>query len=100
MSAFHLGTLSRLVTSKPCALYTAPTEPVPQNKSRSLLGAFLSHTPGGRTFGNSFEDFEAGKLSNPPEFVLSELAELPRVPTDRLVLAFRRGLRGTRGELE
>ena len=37
------------------------------------MGAFLSHTPGGRTVGNSFGDFEAGKLSNPPEFVLSEL---------------------------
>ena len=64
------------------------------------MGAFLSHNPGGRTVGNSFGDFEAGKLSNPPEFGLSVLAELPRMPTHRLQLAFRRGLRDFRGELK
>ena len=60
----------------------------------------MSHAAGGRTFRRSFAVFDACEPLDVSEPVLFEPTELPRNDADRLVLAFRRNLGGSRGELE
>ena len=96
MSAFHFGIKSRVVTSNPWALYTAPTETVPQNRSRSLLGLCVSPVVGGDMFVSSLGvPFEC-VLCEELELVLLESTELPRIAFDRLFLFFSTGSPGTR----
>ena len=83
MSAFHFGIKSRVVSSNLWALYTAPTEPVPQNRSRSLLGLLGSPTVGGSTLVSSLGVSFECVLCEDLELVLLESTELPRIAFDR-----------------
>ena len=88
MSAFHFEIKSKVVTSNPWALYTAPTEPIPQNRSRSLLGLGVSPVVGGNIFVSNLGVSYECVLCEELELVLLESTELPRIAFDRVFYVF------------